>query len=496
MNLTSEQQRIVSSTESIIVVSAFAGAGKSSTLRAYAEAHPTWSFLYLCYNKSAQEDAQKKSPKNVTCKTIHSLAYAAVGFKYRHKFGNNRVRDVMNSLNIPKEKITHIKHCLNIISEWCNSAELLLQGYIDKYYKSDLDGAATVGETSATIWNAMQDVTNNDVQMTHDGYLKLYHQSAPLLSYDGVMLDEAQDSNPITVAILECIQCSHKIICGDVHQSIYSFRGARNAIADFAKLTPEVLYLTSTFRFNQVVADYATSILSGLKGETNKIIGAGDKGRVSTYSSAEIQSLPKYTTIIGRRNASLFSVAIECLIKGKKVYFSDGLDRYDLSMILDVANLECWEGTPTHPLIKQFTRFYELETYVEESEEADVSFAVQLVKKYGGRKLKTYITKLREEEVYIKGDFYNRIKEVEYQLTTAHRSKGLEYKVVALLDDFQEIIQMVNNEWHKDYSNGVLQGQDLEDYTQEVNLLYVAATRGKEALYMPYNINSALKSVL
>ena len=371
-----------------------------------------------------------------------------------------------------------------------------MQDYVDKYYKSDLDGAASVGATSATIWEAMQDVTNNEVQMPHDGYLKLYHQSAPLLSYEAVMLDEAQDSNPITVAILECIQCRHKIIVGDVHQSIYAFRGARNAIADFAKLTTGVFYLTSTFRFNQVVADYATSILSKLKGEPNKIIGAGTKGRVATYSSSDIQSLPQYTTIIGRRNASLFSVAIECLIKGKKVYFSDGLDRYDLSMILDVANLECWEGTPTHPLIKQFTRFYELETYVEESEEADVSFAVQLVKKYGGRKLKTYITKLREDEAYIKSDFYNNIKEVEYQLTTAHRSKGLEYKVVALLDDFQEIIQMVNNEWHKDYMDGVLQGQDLEDYTQEVNLLYVAATRGKEALYIPYNINSALKSVL
>jgi ATP-dependent exoDNAse (exonuclease V) beta subunit len=165
-------------------------------------------------------------------------------------------------------------------------------------------------------------------------------------------------------------------------------------------------------------------------------------------------------------------------------------------MIIDVANLECWECTPTHPLIKQFTRFYELETYAEESEEVDVSFAVQLVKKYGGRKLKTYINKLREDELYIKGDFYNNIKEVEYQLTTAHRSKGLEYKVVALLDDFQEITQMISNDWHKDYTSGALQGQDLEDYTQEVNLLYVAATRGKEALYMPYNINSALKSVI
>ena len=57
------------------------GTGKTTTLLHFALSHPNHRFLYLVYNKSVQELASKVFPKsNVTCKSLHSLAYEHIGY--------------------------------------------------------------------------------------------------------------------------------------------------------------------------------------------------------------------------------------------------------------------------------------------------------------------------------------------------------------------------------------------------------------------------------
>lgn len=56
--------------------------------------------------------------------------------------------------------------------------------------------------------------------MTHAGYLKLFQLSRPCLgrTYDVIMLDEAQDSNPcIASIVLRETRCA-RILVGDSHQ--------------------------------------------------------------------------------------------------------------------------------------------------------------------------------------------------------------------------------------------------------------------------------------
>jgi len=72
--------------------------------------------------------------------------------------------------------------------------------------------------------------------MLHDGYLKLYQLSNPVLQYDCILLDEAQDINPVTGEIIFSQSRAFNfyskktsiILVGDSHQQIYSFRGARD----------------------------------------------------------------------------------------------------------------------------------------------------------------------------------------------------------------------------------------------------------------------------
>lgn len=58
------------------------GTGKTTTLVKYAEQRPDLRFLYVSFNKSVASEAQRSFPKNVSCKTIHSLAFQDVGKRW------------------------------------------------------------------------------------------------------------------------------------------------------------------------------------------------------------------------------------------------------------------------------------------------------------------------------------------------------------------------------------------------------------------------------
>src|SRR3954464_10419479 len=74
-----------------LVITACAGSGKTSTLRLIADAVAPKRCMYVAYNKAIQLDAAASFPSNVTCKTAHSLAYGAVGHRYRARLNSKRL---------------------------------------------------------------------------------------------------------------------------------------------------------------------------------------------------------------------------------------------------------------------------------------------------------------------------------------------------------------------------------------------------------------------
>jgi len=86
MQWTQEQQSIIHSTADKLLVQAFAGTGKTTTLVGYATQHASVKMLYLCYNKSVELAVRGRFPRrNVVCKTAHGLAYAVYGSQYATK---------------------------------------------------------------------------------------------------------------------------------------------------------------------------------------------------------------------------------------------------------------------------------------------------------------------------------------------------------------------------------------------------------------------------
>lgn len=58
------------------------GTGKTTTLVKYAQQRPHLRFLYISFNKSVAMEANRSFPSNVECRTIHSMAYKAIGHRW------------------------------------------------------------------------------------------------------------------------------------------------------------------------------------------------------------------------------------------------------------------------------------------------------------------------------------------------------------------------------------------------------------------------------
>ncbi|KAA8596564.1 putative DNA helicase [Vibrio cyclitrophicus] len=83
--LTEEQYYILdkASLGQSLIINAFAGTGKTFTLRALASKPlSNKKGRYLAFNRKIVDDATTAFPENVDCRTIHSLAYRDVGVKY------------------------------------------------------------------------------------------------------------------------------------------------------------------------------------------------------------------------------------------------------------------------------------------------------------------------------------------------------------------------------------------------------------------------------
>ncbi|WP_183135294.1 UvrD-helicase domain-containing protein, partial [Pseudomonas coronafaciens] len=100
MQWTEEQLPAIHSFAKKLLVQAFAGTGKTTTLVGYATHNSSVKMLYLCYNKAVEIAAKNRFPRNVTCKTAHGLAYAVYGSQYKHKqAGNLRLTDIARTIN-------------------------------------------------------------------------------------------------------------------------------------------------------------------------------------------------------------------------------------------------------------------------------------------------------------------------------------------------------------------------------------------------------------
>ena len=447
MKLTEEQLNIINSESSLMLVNAKAGTGKTTTLIEMTKKHPFKTFLYLAFNKEIKNSSKKKFFGNTDIYTIHGLAYKNIGVLYEKKLTDNlKIYDIIQYLKLEstEENLIKANSILNYLNNYFSSKENEFQDfeYLDEVKQ---------------IWFDMQDVNNLEVKMIHDGYLKLYQSFMPILNYDYILIDEAQDSNEVMLDIV-LNQNSKLVFVGDKDQEIYSFRNVHNIFhkdLDFDKYN-----LTHSFRFGACIADVANCLLDTYKDDNLAIVGLGKDELV-------FDELETPYTYITRTNAYLFDEAIQYILKGFKVHILGG-ETSIFQELEDAFNL--YHGNfykIKNVYIKNFKSFNNMKIYAEKTKDVEIYFLYKIIEKYKDN-LSEYIVLLRNK---LCGK-----KQANIILSTTHKAKGLEFFNVKLADDFFPL--KVNNR---------LKSIDEVPY-EEINLYYVALTRAIEKVKLNKNL--------
>lgn len=485
MELTREQYDIINSTGNI-KINAVAGSGKTTTIIEYAKARPVSSkILYLAFNKSVKLEAVKKFAenglKNVKVETAHSLAYKHIVFNndYQVRPKAYQTYEIAELLGLHGNGEKHAEyivanHIIKFIAYFCNSDKLKVQ---------DLNYLNVVSDSKAKVFVAsfydyieiqsrlfLSKMDKGEIEITHDFYLKKFQLSNPKLNYDYILFDEGQDASP---AMLDVFfkQKAIKVIVGDTHQQIYGWRFAVNSMeqADY-----KTYHLSTSFRFSQDIANLATKVLGWKNYLTeHQPVPITGKGTTREY---------KTKAVLARTNLGLLLKAIEYVTEKKKVkhiYFEGNINSYtyadDGASLYDVLNL--YNGNHhliKDKLIKEMKTMDDLADYIEKTEDVQLAMMVEIVNEYGNE-IPTIIKTLKEKHIV------NDEKEkAEMIFSTVHRSKGMEYDAIQLVNDFitEEKLEKLKYEVKKEEIN-------LSKLNEEINLLYVAITRTKNSIHIP-----------
>lgn len=450
MKLTYQQKLIVESDLDEIYVSARAGTGKTSTLVAFAEARPLRRFLYIVYNTPVRKEAKLRFFGNTDVHTIHSLAYKEFGYIYAHKLTDNiKLHDIIEAFPDLKEK------ALNGDEDVYSFASKILE-MLDYFFNSKLEDIKELSHINEEIntyafsyWDSMQRL-KSPVKMTHDGYLKAYQLSDPVLNYDYIMVDEAQDSNEVMLDIV-MKQTTKKIFVGDIYQEIYSYRRTVNIF----KNKSTVFYLTESFRFGENISFIANKILKRYKLEDHLIHGVKRHDKINCFSSDE-----KYT-LICRTNAKLFDYAIKFISERKRIHIVGG-ENFIFDEIIDSYHLFNGDRFKIkNRYIKEFKTFNRMKKVSEEIDDLELKFLVKITEKYN-QMIPHYIQQIKH--------YLSKEKYADVVLTTAHKSKGREFFKVKIADDFIPLFK----------NDQIISNQAINQ--EEINIYYVAVTRAMEEL--------------
>jgi hypothetical protein len=388
-----------------------------------------------------------------------------------------------------RQVILACKEIQNCLTNYCRSDSTSLLQFAENYFKNIFSTPTYVIESddlkveqkgiflteeqqkelaqfTREHWLNLID-TDKDTSITHDTYLKLFHlrdykinrffckQSKEYINIDVVALDEAQDSNPVTLSIFNKIT-KQKIVVGDRYQQLYAWRGATNAMTYFPNYTKA--YLTESFRFNSNIADIAMNVLA-YAGNKLKLKGSGHVAET------------KSKAILCRTNAEIIELLNYYADTSTKVFLMTDLK----PIFSQLYHIEAvfFNKVPKFPnkLLADITNKEQLieATHINDDINNLCKLANNIRKQHGSlysgiQKLQSCITNSQEE--------------ADIVISTIHKSKGLEWDNVVIAE---KLIVPAN------YDEGITKN-DVDNWLYNYEnqcLLYVAVTRAKHSITVP-----------
>lgn len=445
------------SSDKILKISAFAGAAKTTTLAMITKSMPKQRFLYLAFNKAIVEDSKGIFDYNTKIMTTHSLAF-------RYALRDRAIRGNYKAIEIAKKfktNYTQASRALKIVDLFFNSD---LDSIEDVAFEmldiemSDLRDINDFYSSRRVAIKIIDAMSSGEIEITHSCYLKEFEMMLKSgfslnLEVDYILLDEAQDTNPVTLSIFAHLG-GRKIVVGDKHQQIYGFRDSLNAMD---KLDGDELKLSVTFRSTQSIVDKANWILNRFKNEQIKIV-----------SGNQNEPIFKTYAYISRTNAQL----IKYIAKHEKF----NLTRTPEDLFESALSLYYWSNAEhdsiknRYKYLREFTDVDELNNYIDIAHDYELKVALDVAKEYKDDLLNLY-EKAKSN--------YSRGSRANLTLTTAHSAKGLEFDKVQLADDFAYLIDSISDISPDIKTLHQMDTHESRATIEEINLYYVACTRAK-----------------
>lgn len=452
-----------------LALQAGAGTGKTTTLALLAHA-TTRRGRYLAYNRAIAQDARTRFPDTVQCKTAHALAYAAVGHQYTRRLNAPRrpawqtgqALGLTKALRIGDREISQralSNAVLRTVTRFCHTADdsitrhhvPILRGLEDKGHHREL--ATHLLPFAHKAWTDLHHTDDGAVRFDHDHYLKIWALTQPKIDADFLLLDEAQDTNPVVEQVfLNQRDHAQLVMVGDSAQAIYHWRGAKDVMTGFDGTR---LALSQSFRFGPHLA-----------AEANRWLHLADAPIRLTGTPAvptELGPVTQPDAVLCRTNVGAMAQVMTLMAAGHRVALAGGGDSLQ-ALALAARNLK--EGRRTHhPELILFPSWGDLQDYAAHDPAGrDLQPLVNLVDTHGADAILAAVARLAPEP------------HAQVTVSTAHKAKGREWSRVLIADDFARPQDPIGD----DHTGATPPPDPVDD--AEARLAYVAVTRTRQRL--------------
>lgn len=471
-----------------IIVDAKAGSGKTTTIIEAAKRMQGQIFLGAFNKKMADELFLRcKGMFNVKAATFHSAGYQAI-------------RKVMPSIGSPTNKVFQIVKQLN--EETHNDDDFDKQAFQIARIVSMAKqrGIGAIIPDDPLIWNDMiltfglddglperfdervemnylikfcQEVLNYDfnnsevIDFDDMIYLPL-KMNLEMPQYDWVMIDEAQDTNPVRRELAKRMlkPNGRMLAVGDPHQAIYGFTGADNDALDqirdqFDAIT---LPLSVTYRCPKKVVKLAQTYVTGI--EAHESAPEGELDTVLYYNLPDM--VKPGEVILSRYNKYLVNLCFKFIRQGKAAKIEGREIGANLISLAKKWRTKDFEQLKMH--IREWTK-----KEIERAKKKGVERTDFITDR--AETLTILIDRAKELKLKDKDDLIEMIDNLfiddmnghknKVLLCSVHRAKGLEWDTVYLLGRNEIMGKQGRMQWQTD---------------QERNLVYVGVTRAKKRL--------------
>ena len=496
---TDEQKAIVaaaSTTRANLMVTAYAGCAKTTTLELIAAALPKdQAALALAFNVKIKKELERRFPSNFTILTLNGLGHRA----WQKAIGPRIKLDAEKLSRLLRDALK--RHDIRGGDAWSTVRQLVTMarqsGLIPREFPHKgllIDTPESWDSLASDNWIAAtpqhlaiaREVLVLSVTEAFQGIIDFDDQIYMSTMFNGVfprfglvMVDEAQDLSPLNHIQVARSAIDRLIVVGDPKQAIYAFRGADSAsMGKLRELRANWidLPLATTFRCPKVVVARQQEHAPGFRAWHTNPAGQvfswfTQETKTWTWDSLQKQSPTDSLAILCRNNAPLLAMAFALLRQrvgvvmlgrdiGKSlIALSKKILPDDTTPSAEARRMvEDWIQTETSAAIMASKE----ERVAQITDRGECLLAVlEWTDSAGG--LRAALEELFSRETG------------KVTLATGHRAKGLEWDTVVHLDPWRVPSRQARQ---------ALQNGNPIPMEQDLNLRYVIETRAKTKLIL------------